>query len=90
MTPLDYETDREILDTALPMIGLTEPADAKLMWIRNTLHLAELACSVAYLEDARQRPDLEILSPPQPLPLDAEGNLPDCVTSGRSGSPNTW
>jgi len=80
MTPLDYATDREILDTALPMIGLTEPADAKLLWIRNTLHLAELACSVAYLEEARQRPDLEILSPPQPMPFDTAGNLPDLVT----------
>jgi len=86
MTPLDYETDLEVLDTARPMIGLTEPADARLIWIRNTLHVAELACSAAYLEEARQRPDLEILSPPQPLPLDAEGNLPDDVTSWRHNS----
>ena len=85
MTPLDYETDREILDTALPMIGLTEPADAKLLWLRNTLHLAELACSAAYLEEARQRPDLEILAPLRPLPLDSAGNLPDLVTGWLTG-----
>lgn len=77
MTPLDYETDREILDTALPLIGLTEPRDAKLMWIRDTLHVEEMACSAAYLAEARQRPDLEILTSPAPLPWDAAGNLPD-------------
>jgi hypothetical protein len=83
MTPLDYETDREILDAALPLIGLTEPRDAKLLWIRNTLHVAELACSAAYLAEARQRADLEILSAPAPLPWDAAGNLPDRVTDWR-------
>lgn len=83
MTPLDYETDREILDAALPLIGLTEPRDAKLVWIRNTLHVAEVACSAAYLAEARQRADLEILSAPAPLPWDAAGNLPDRVTDWR-------
>ncbi|HPM81385.1 MAG TPA: lactate racemase domain-containing protein [Candidatus Anammoximicrobium sp.] len=81
MTPLDYETDREILDVALPLIGLTEPRDAKLIWIRDTLHVEEVACSVAYLAEARQRPDLEVLSPPVPLPWNAAGNLPDRVSS---------
>jgi hypothetical protein len=83
MTPLDYETDREILDAALPLIGLTEPRDAKLLWIRNTLQVAELGCSAAYLDEVRQRKDLEILSPPQPLPFDAAGNLPDRVNDWR-------
>lgn len=80
MTPVDYETDREILDVALPLIGLTEAPDAKLMWIQDTLHVAEVECSVAYLEEARQRSDLEIVAEPRPLPLDADGNLPDRVT----------
>jgi len=77
MPPLDYETDREILDLALGAIGLVEPADAKLLWIRNTLELSEMECSAAYLEEARTRDDLEILTDPRPLPLDADGNLPD-------------
>ena len=77
MAPLDYETDREILDLALRAVGLVEPPKAKILWIRNTLELAEVECSVAYLEEARRRDDLEILSEPRPLPLDADGNLPD-------------
>ena len=45
MLPLDYPTDREILDDALPTIGLTDPPDARLMWIHNTLEVAEVECS---------------------------------------------
>jgi hypothetical protein len=82
MPPLDYETDREIVDVALGAIGLVEPPEARILWIRNTLELSELACSAAYLEEARKRDDLEILSDPRPLPFDADGNLPDSVLSG--------
>ncbi|HTQ37750.1 MAG TPA: lactate racemase domain-containing protein [Pirellulales bacterium] len=74
--PLHYDTDREMLDAALPTIGLTEPAQAKMLWIKNTLRLAEVECSAAYLAEARARADLEILTPPRDLPLDAAGNLP--------------
>jgi hypothetical protein len=77
MLPLDYETDRAMLDAMFPTIGLTPPADARVMWIRNTLHVAEVECSEAYFTEARERTDLEIVIPPRPLPLDAEGNLPD-------------
>jgi hypothetical protein len=76
MLPLDYETDREILDVALSTIGLVDPLDARLLWIKNTLELAELECSAAYLEEARRRDDLEILTGLRELPLDAAGNLP--------------
>ena len=76
MFPLDYATDRECLDMAFPQIGLTEPPDAKIQWIKNTLEVAEVECSVAYLEEARSRDDLEIIVEPRPLPMDDDGNLP--------------
>jgi hypothetical protein len=79
MLPLDYPTDREILDAAFPTIGLTEPPQSRLMWVHNTLEVAEAECSVAYLNEARERPDLAIIREPRPLPLDASGNLPDRV-----------
>jgi hypothetical protein len=82
MTPLDYATDRQLLDAVLPTIGLREPHEARLLWIRDTLHLAELMCSAAYWEQARCRPDLQVLSDPSPLPFDAAGNLPDDVMNG--------
>ena len=76
MTPLDYATDREMLAAALSTIGLAEPPEAKFLWIADTLHLTEMECSVAYLAEARQRAELEILSEPRELPFDAAGNLP--------------
>jgi hypothetical protein len=76
MAPLDYETDREMLAAALGTIGLTEPPEAKLLWIADTLHLTEVECSAAYLAEARQRDDLEILGGLRDLPFDAAGNLP--------------
>ncbi len=76
MVPLDYETDREILDVALSVIGLRQPVAARLMWIQNTLKIAELECSEAYFDEARQRSDLEILTQPRKLPLRDDGQLP--------------
>ena len=79
MPPLDYETDREMLETALGTVGLIEPVDARVLWIADTLHLAELECSAAYLDTARKRDDLELLTPLRPLPFDEQGNLPDSM-----------
>jgi hypothetical protein len=78
--PPHFETDRETLEVALGTIGLVEPARAKLLWIRNTLDVAEVECSEAFLEAARGRADLAILSEARPLPFDAAGNLPAPVS----------
>ncbi len=86
MCPLDYETDREVLELALGTVGLVEPQDARLLWIPNTMQLGEVECSAAYLEEARSRSDLTILTPPRPLPLDAAGNLPERKESLGSGA----
>jgi len=76
MVPVHYATDQQVLDAALPTIGLTEPPAARLMWIPNTLEVAEVECSRAYWEEARLRKDLEILCDPRPLPWDDGGCLP--------------
>ncbi|MDP6442790.1 MAG: lactate racemase domain-containing protein [Pirellulaceae bacterium] len=80
MIPLDFPSDRDVLDAALSIIGLTAPEEAKLMWIENTLHLAEVECSAVYLDEARDRDDLEILVEPRPLPLDSDGLLADLTS----------
>ncbi len=76
MLPLDFPTDREMLAAAVNAIGLAPPEKARLMWIANTLSLEEVECSAVWLDEARQRDDLQILTPPRPLPFDAAGNLP--------------
>lgn len=77
MTPVHFPTDAETISAAMSVIGLTPPEHARLMWIRNTLDIVEVECSAAYLPEARERNDLEILQEPRPLPLDAQGCLPD-------------
>jgi len=83
MLPLDYETDREMLEAAFVAAGRTDPRSARLLWIANTLELSELECSAAYLEEAASRDDLEILTPLRELPLDAAGNLPPDGARGK-------
>ena len=80
--PLILETDREILDAALPTLGMTDAPDAKVLWIRNTLDLLEVECSRAFLAEAESRDDLEVLTPLHDLPFDAEGNLPATMSDG--------
>lgn len=75
--PLDYETDREILDVVLSVIGLTPPPLARVQWIQDTLHLSEVECSAAYWDEAHNREDLDVITPLRALPLDSTGNLPD-------------
>ena len=75
MIPLHFRTDREVLDAALSTVGLTLPANVKLMWIKNTLQLAELYCSAAYVAEAESRKDLEIVKAPADMTFDANGYL---------------
>jgi hypothetical protein len=85
MLPLDYETDREMLGAALGAIGYLAPEHARLMWIRNTLDIAEVECSAAYLSQAQQRADLQIIQPPRALPFDMHGNLVEQFSGGAHG-----
>ena len=74
--PLTYDVDREAIDAALATIGLTEPPDAKVMWIRNTLEMVDLFVSEAYLPEVQSRCDLEQMGEPMEMPFDEVGNLP--------------
>jgi len=88
MIPPHYDTDRELLDVALATIGLTEPPQAKLLWIQNTLRVEEVECGEAFLPLVRERSDLTILTEPRALTFDAQGMLPRTMASGaghRSG-----
>lgn len=73
--PMYFETDAEVLAAARTQ--RCGPADQPLrwMWIPDTLHLSEVACSEAYWDEAGRRDDLEVLGPPEPLRFDDTGNL---------------
>jgi hypothetical protein len=76
MIPIHYPTDREVLGIALPTIGLVEPPNTRVLWIPDTLHVAEVECSRQYYQQAQQRDDLELLTDLRPLSFDSLGMLP--------------
>ncbi len=78
--PIDFETDREILDAALTLNGFDLPARARIVWIRNTSSIVEFECSEPYLREVQHWKDLSVFSCLHPLEFDAHGNLRDFVT----------
>lgn len=77
--PIIFETDREAIQGALKTIGLTEPPDAKVARIRDTLALEYLQASEALLPEIRGRSDLEILDGPGEFAFSEAGDLLDRV-----------
>lgn len=77
MIPVDFSTDREIIDEALNTVGFCDAESARVIWIRNTLHLTEVCCSAAYLGEIEDRKDLELIGEPEPLRFDNDDNLID-------------
>ena len=75
--PIAFSCDQEMLQTVLGTIGLRGPGEARIVWIRNTLHLEEIECSQAYWNAASGDSNLKALSQPRGLPFDVSGNLPN-------------
>ncbi len=73
--PMHFGTDREAIDVALGCIGLVSAAKSKIVRIKNTLRLDTAEVSEAYAETLQQRPDLEIISGPDPMEFNGENNL---------------
>jgi hypothetical protein len=70
-----FATDREAIQTALGMNGLTPPAQARVARIKNTLLLTEMDVSEALLAGVRAHERLTQVTVPAPFNFDATGNL---------------
>jgi hypothetical protein len=73
--PIVCETDREALDYCFATIGLRPPRDARVLRIRNTLHVTEINISQAYLPLVEGRTELKLVAGPVPLACGADNNL---------------
>ena len=73
--PVHFETDREVLDAALAIIGTRSPEQARVMHIRNTLQLEEMEISEACLSEPEPRTRFDKITPARPLSFDGKGNL---------------
>jgi hypothetical protein len=74
--PMAFDSDREAIEIALGMIGLTPSEQARVVRIRSTLHLTEIDCSEAMLAEAKAHERLRPVSEPAPMTFDGSGNLP--------------
>jgi hypothetical protein len=72
--PVYMDTDREIVEAAVRIMGTRLPEDARIMHIRNTLKVEELEVSEPCLAQARIG-EFQVLGPARPLAFDANGNM---------------
>ncbi len=84
--PVAYNTDREAVEAALETVGLDAPEDSRVVHISNTLHLAEVLVSEAYLPEVEKRSDLEILDGPSEMEFDTEGFLIPVAAGAAAGA----
>lgn len=76
MTPIALDSDRELLVAALNTIGLRSPDEARVCWIKDTLHLSEIECSASLLAEVRGFEGAEVVVGPRRLPFNAQGDWP--------------
>jgi hypothetical protein len=74
--PVHLDTDREVLEAALAILGTRGPREARIMRIRNTLCLEEVEVSEPCLAMPRGSIPFSVLGKPRDLTFDSEGNLP--------------
>jgi hypothetical protein len=74
--PVYFDSDRQVLDAALVIIGTRRPEDARVLRIRNTLCLEEVEVSEACFQNGAPATDFAVLTAARSLTFDADGNLP--------------
>lgn len=74
--PVHFDTDREVLDAALAIIGTRAPEQARILRIHNSMHLEEVDVSEPCLDDSERQTEFTPIASPRPLAFDASGNLP--------------
>src|SRR5262249_41899264 len=89
-TPVHFETDREVLDAALAILGTRPPEQSRVLRIRNTLEVEELEVSEACLAEPTLRPGTVAQGRPRPLTFDPDGNLPPLQRHHQEGGRGGW
>jgi hypothetical protein len=77
MIPLTLPDDRTAIVTALRSLGSVKPTEARVLHIKNTLHLTSMRASAGLLPELRENPAIEIAGVPTVMHFDEYGNLLD-------------
>jgi hypothetical protein len=73
--PVHFDTDREVLDAALAILGTREAKDARIIRVRNTLAVEEVEVSEPCLAEP-DRSDFVPVGTSFDVAFDGQGNLP--------------
>ena len=73
--PIVMKNDRDAIRLCVKSCTDVDKENPRIIRIRNTLELGEIWISQAMIPEALQHPDLEIVSQPEALPFDEQGNL---------------
>ena len=73
--PAVAETDKEAIEWAFQTIGAVKPQQARVVKIKNTLHLDKLYISQSLLSELEAKPDWEVEQKAYEMRFDLEGNI---------------
>lgn len=73
--PLVFNSDLQVLLAALSQVSVERQRLVKWIWIRDTLHVSQVACSEFFYKESLTRSDLEVLGSPEELQFDLRGDL---------------
>ena len=73
--PLYANSDEDAIKIAVAHSFLRDTSRARIVRIRDTLHLQEILCSVGCLDEIAERSDMEVVSSPEDWAFNADGNL---------------
>ena len=74
--PMTLECDKDAIDAAISTCGIENVEDIKIAWIKSTLDLEKIIVSEGYLDELKDRDDLEQISHARQIAFDSSGNLP--------------
>jgi hypothetical protein len=77
MLPMVLATERDAILAALGSLGLADPCAARIVRVRNTLHVEDAWISEPLLPALAGRADVTVEGAPRPLEFDAAGRLID-------------
>jgi len=73
--PIAFDKDQDALQAAYDNSGVIDSKDLRLVWVKNTLELEYLWASEPMLKEAKANPNIEVVSAPQEIPFDKNGNM---------------
>lgn len=74
--PVHFDSDRQVIDAALSILGTRTADKARIMHIRNTLALETVEVSQPCLDELEGRTRFKVAAGSSPLRFDEQGNMP--------------